>query len=87
MWVSLPSSGALGWEAQLGVENPHFSGATFAAEIFFQNLSHFPWEQGQPFSSLHPSNRYQYGFFCKFLVIDVSAASVQLIIQVDCFIF
>ena len=39
MWVSLPSSSALSWGAWLRVETPYFSGGTFAAELFLQNLS------------------------------------------------
>ena len=45
---------SLGWGAQLGLEAPHFSGRTFAAEISLQNLSY-------PLSLC--------GFFCKSLLI------------------
>ena len=62
MWALLHSSGALDWGAQLGVEIPFFSGGSFAAEISLWNLSHCPWEWGQPLSSLCPSYQSWCGF-------------------------
>ena len=68
-WEHFPESDALGWGVWPGVETPFFSGGTFAAVIYPKNLSHHPWEQGQPFLCLHPSHQSRFGFFCKSLVI------------------
>ena len=47
MWAPLFVSGALGWEAQRGLESLNISEGSFAAEISLWDLSHHLWEQLQ----------------------------------------
>lgn len=61
IWVSLPSSGALGWRAWHGGKTLCL-GVTFAAEISLPNLSHCIWIWGPSFSCLHPSYQTQWDF-------------------------
>lgn len=52
----LPTSGALGWEPQCGVETPYSAEETFAAKISVWILSWDTWVGGgQPFLCLCPS--------------------------------
>lgn len=78
----LPGTSALGWRASVRAGIPYFFRGTSAIEIFLLIFNHHTWLWNQPTSHLCPSCRSWRGFF----FIRSFLASLQMVLQVDCFI-